>query len=136
MGIFGTTSRPADQKPSRDPRDTLLNILTGILVVVVVYLLFSFLQANSASRDNHRSRDVATDVIQTCAERVRRWGREKVRFLSCAADVVEMRNYKTSDLSESLVIDRRGLRMRSAALRRASERNIIQQPGFYVDVSA
>jgi len=55
-------------------------------------------------------------------------------------DVVEMRNYKTFDLGESLVIDRAGNRENAERVAYAlsvPKRNIIQQinQDYYVDVS-
>jgi len=55
-------------------------------------------------------------------------------------DVVEMRNYKTFDVPESLVIDRTGSRAdaeRVAAALGVKRENIVVQisPDYYVDVS-
>jgi hypothetical protein len=146
MGIFGTKSRPADQKPPRDPRDTLLNILIGILVVVVGYLFFSFLQRQffTPPVDTHRFRDVATGVIQIdvlngCGDAGT--ATKFASFLRARGyDVVEMRNYKTFDLSESLVIDREGDLENAEKVAYAlgvGKENIIQQinQDSYVDVS-
>ena len=58
----------------------------------------------------------------------------------CGFDVVEMKNYKVSNIPRTLVVDRTG--DRAAALRVAfalgiSEKNVIQQlnPDYFVDVS-
>lgn len=145
--------RPASRrmKPVRsllrkDPRDLALNALIALLAIVVVWLLYAFVVRHVLRPpvDTGRVGTSGREVIQidvlngsgldgaatTCTAYLRSRG----------YDVVEMRNYKTFDVGESLVIDRAGnvenARKVAYALGIRKE-NVIQQINeeYFVDVS-
>ena len=130
----------------KDPRDLALNALIAVLAIVVAWLLYAFVVRHVLRPpvDTGRVGTSGREVIQidvlngsgldgaatTCTAYLRSRG----------YDVVEMRNYKTFDVGESLVIDRAGnvenARKVAYALGIRKE-NVIQQINeeYFVDVS-
>jgi hypothetical protein len=130
----------------RNPRILILNIVIGLLVVVVGYLAYSLLSRSVLQPpvDPGKAGVAPGEVIQidvlngsglqgaanNCTSYLRARG----------FDVVEMRNYKTSDVDESLVIDRVGNMTNAERVAYAigiKKKNIVQQLNhdYYVDVS-
>jgi len=122
-----------------------LNILIAILIPVVVYLSYAFIQRTfldpsvETMREGEEGGIIQLDVMNGCgdpgmASRCSSYLRER------GFDVVEMRNYRTFDVDESIVIDRNGERENAVRVARAlgiGEDNIIQQinQDYYVDVT-
>jgi hypothetical protein len=130
----------------RNPRILALNVLIGLLVVLVGYLTYSLVHRSILRPpvDAVKSGVAPGEIIQvdvlngsplhgaanTCAAYLRARG----------FDVVEMHNYKTSDVDESLVIDRVGNATNAGKVAYAlgiTKTNIVQQLNYdyYVDVS-
>ena len=130
----------------RDPRMLLLNVLIAALTLIVGYLLYSLLSRTVLSPpvDTERSgvaagTTIQLDVLNGCG--IPNAGTQFTSYLRARGfDVVEIRNYKTFDVDESLVIDRTGdmnnARKVAYALGIGKE-HIIQQMNqdYYVDVS-
>lgn len=142
-----TTKSSQSPTPSRrDLRSIILNIIIVALAVVVGYLAYSFAGRHVFSPPVETSKPgVATgsviqmDVLNGCG--VPKAASLVTAFLRQRGyDVVEMRNYKTFDVPESLVIDRTGnleTARKVAYALGVKERNIVQQinQDYYVDVS-
>jgi hypothetical protein len=139
-----TTTRTSASR--KDPRVIGLNVLIAILVILVGYLSFALVKRHVLEPpvDAGKAGVAPGEIIQIdvlngsglqgaangCTSYLRARG----------YDVVEMRNYKTSDVEESLVIDRVGNRTNAERVAYAlgiKKKNIIQQinPDYYVDVS-
>ncbi len=144
MSQHSTPVRTAASR--RDPRSIALNILIGLLVIVVGYLAYSLLNRNILQPpvDAGKAGVTSGEIIQVD---VLNGSGMQGAANSCTAylrargfDVVEMRNYKTSDVDESLVIDRVGNMANAERVAYAlgiKKKNIIQQLNhdYYVDVS-
>ncbi len=131
---------------SRKLRQTALNILIGVLVVVVGYLAYSFISHSIVSPPVDSSKEgvapgqvIQIDLLNGCgipgaASKVTDYLRAR------GYDVVEMKNYKTFDVKETLIIDRAGnldVARKVAYALGVDEKNIIQQINhdYFVDVS-
>jgi hypothetical protein len=131
---------------SRSTTKWILNASIAVLIVVVVYLAYVLFMNGSSGEESLSSivftpsgKPVQIDVLNGCgvsgvasrmATHLRRHG----------FDVVEMRNYRSFDIEETLVVDRVGnlaLARRVAEVVGVSRENIIQEinPDYYVDVS-
>lgn len=122
------------------------NALVGILVLAVGILAYAFVARNLISPpvdptkpDVSLGNVIQIDLLNGCG--VPRAASHVTGYLRARGfDVVEIRNYKTFDMTESLVIDRSGnveLARKVAYALGVSEKNIIQQlnPDYFVDVS-
>jgi len=137
----GTSSAPSRARPARH---LLLNIVVAVLGILVLALAYAFIsrtilrppvQAQQASGRGV----IQLDVLNGCgasgaASTITAYLRSR------GFDVVEMRNYKTFDVPESLVIDRTGSREdaeRVASALGVKGENIVVQisPDYFVDVS-
>ena len=132
--------------PRKEPRVVALNVLIALLVVVVGYLTYSLLNRHILQPpvDAGKAGVSPGEIIQID---VLNGSGLQGAATSCTAylrargfDVVEMRNYKTSDVDESLVIDRVGNTANAEKVAYAlgvSRKNIVQQLNhdYYVDVS-
>ena len=125
---------------------TILNGLIVLLVVIVGYLGYAFIERTFVrpAVESDRAGEEAAGIIQIdvmngCGDAG--MASRCSSFLRARGfDVVEMRNYKTFDLHESMVIDRAGNRENAERVARAlgvGTKNIIQQinQDYYVDVS-
>jgi hypothetical protein len=123
-----------------------LNVLIGFLAIVVVYLTYSFISRNILNPpvDANKGRVAAGEVIQIdllngCG--VANAAQKFTGYLRARGyDVVEMKNYKTFDVKESLIIDRGGsieTAKKVAYALGVKEKNIVQQINhdYFVDVS-
>jgi len=148
-----TTKSSKSSPPSRrDLRSIVLNVIIVALTVVVGYLAYSLVVRHVVSppvetgKPGETSKQgVATgsviqmDVLNGCG--VSKAASIVTAFLRQRGyDVVEMRNYKTFDVPESLVIDRTGnleTARKVAYALGVKEQNIVQQinQDYYVDVS-
>jgi hypothetical protein len=124
----------------------VLNVLIVALVLVVGYLGYSLLRrqlfqppVETARSDAAPAEVIQIDVLNGCG--IPKAASGVTAYLrSRGYDVVEMRNYRTFDLSESLVIDRTGnleTARKVAYALGVREKNIVQQINhdYYVDVS-
>ncbi len=136
--------------PSRpDPRPFLLNALIVALTVLVGVLAWSLISRvllrppvesqRAGAPPSAAGSTIQLDVLNGCGA-----AGAAVQFTSYLRgrgyDVVEVRNYKTFDLNESLVIDRVGNMQNAERVAYAlgiRKQNILQQmnPDYYVDVS-
>ena len=145
MNADRTTPGPstAPSRP-RTPRVLFLNVLVAVLGILVLVLAYAFLSRTVfhppvEARQSGGSGVIQIDVLNGCG--VSGAGSAITAYLrSRGYDVVEMRNYKTFDVPESLVIDRTGSRAdaeRVAAALGVKHENIVVQisPDYYVDVS-
>ena len=130
----------------RNPRALALNILIGLLVVIVGYLSYSLLNRHVLQPpvDAGRAGVAPGEIIQIDVlngSGVQGVASNCTSYLRARGfDVVEMRNYKTSDVNESLVIDRAGNTANAEKVAYAlgiKRKNIVQQlnQDYYVDVS-
>jgi len=123
-----------------------LNVLIVVLVAIVGYLGYSLLQrqlfqppVETKRSDAPPGEIIQIDVLNGCG--IPRAASGVTSFLRARGyDVVEMRNYKTFDVDESLVIDRTGnleTARKVAYALGVREKNIVQQINhdYYVDVS-
>jgi len=131
---------------ARDLRGILVNVATVALALLVGFLLISLLIRHvfkppvDASRAGEPgSAVIQVDVLNGCG--IGGAASASTSYLRARGfDVVEIRNYKTFDVQESLVIDRRGeleYARRVAYALGISKKNIVQQinDDYYVDVS-
>ena len=130
----------------KDIRALALNVLIGLLVIIVGYLSYSLLNRHVLQPpvDAGKAGVAPGEIIQI--DVLNGSGLQGVAG-SCTSylrargfDVVEMRNYKTSDVVESLVIDRVGNTVNAEKVAYAlgiKKKNIVQQlnQDYYVDVS-
>lgn len=120
--------------------------LIGILVLAVGVLAYAFVMRSvlappvDARKDkNVPGRVIQLDLLNGCG--VTGAASKVTGYLRARGfDVVEVRNYKTFDVKESLVIDRSGnveLARKVAYALGVREHNILQQlnPDYFVDVS-
>lgn len=146
MAAKDPTQRTAPRISKPDRRNTILNLAVVGLVLVVGFLAYSFFQRQVLQPPVEVTRQGMTkgeviqiDVLNGCgvsraASRVTGYLRER------GYDVVEMRNYKSFDVPQSLVIDRSGdleTARKVAYALGVKEKNIVQQINhdYYVDVS-
>ena len=127
-------------------RNLVLNAIIVVLVVLVGYLAFALIERHvfQPPVDTERYGVTAGEIIQmdvlngcgAAGAATAFTGYLRARGF----DVVEIRNYKTFDVEESLVIDRTGNLKNAEKVAYAlgiSKRNIVQQlnQDYYVDVS-
>lgn len=130
----------------KDRRTLVLNAVIVVLVLVVGYLSYALLARNMFSPPVEPERaDVATgeviqlDVLNGCG--VAGAATSFTEYLRARGfDVVEIKNYKSFDVDESMVIDRVGNlknAQRVAYALGVKKANIVQQlnQDYYVDVS-
>jgi hypothetical protein len=132
--------------PRRPLAPAALNALIVVLIVIVGYLGYSFARrqlfrppVETARSDAAPAEVIQIDVLNGCG--ISKAASGVTAYLrSRGYDVVEMRNYKTFDVGESLVIDRTGnleTARKVAYALGVREKNIVQQINhdYYVDVS-
>ena len=121
-----------------------LNAVIGLLLIAVCYLACSFyFQYSSVKNDEtmqeHAHRTVQLDVLNGCG--VPGTASKCTEILRQRGfDVVEIKNYSSFNVPNTIIIDRIGDRkkaQRVAATLGVNENNIIQQinPDYFVDVS-
>lgn len=117
-----------------------------VLLLVVGYFLYGVFSRSTANQPpadtavaKKPEKIIQLDVLNGCG--VKGVAAKATNYLRLNGfDVVEMRNYKTSHIPRTLVVDRVGnldAARRIAASLGVSERNVIQQinPDYFVDVS-
>lgn len=132
--------------PFKDPRNLLLNLVIALLGIAVVYLSYSFIARHllhppvDTVRSGETGRSVIQiDVMNGCG--VPRAATEFTSYLrSRGYDVVEMRNYKSFDVDETLVVDRTGRledAQKVAYALGVKKANVVQQinQDYYVDAT-
>ena len=130
----------------KDFRTLVLDSIIVALLVLVGYLAYSLLVRHifQPPVDAERAGGagggiIQMDVLNGCG--ISGAATTFASYLRARGyDVVEMRNYKTFDVDESLVIDRTGSRKSAEKVAYAlgiKKENIVQQmnPDYYVDVS-
>jgi hypothetical protein len=122
-----------------------LNVSIALLALLVVLLLIPFLHRTFFSppvdpeRAEGKAGAIQLDVLNGCG--VQGAATSITSYLRARGfDVVEIRNYKTFDMQESLVVDRTGVRENAERVAYAlgiSRKNIVQQinEDYFVDVS-
>ncbi|MBI5475427.1 MAG: LytR C-terminal domain-containing protein [Ignavibacteriales bacterium] len=115
----------------------------GIVLIAAIYFGYPYLSGNiEQSKEKQQMqppRIIQLDVLNGCG--AKGVGSRFTDFLRANGfDVVEMKNYKSFLVNQTLVVDRIGdlsLARRVAAALGVSEKNIIQQinPDYFVDVS-
>lgn len=127
-------------------RRTAVTTLILVLVIVVGFLGYSFVSRNfieppvdATKGDVLPGQVIQIDLLNGCGERGA--ASKFTNYLRARGyDVVEMKNYKTFDVKESLIIDRSGnveVARKVAYALGVNEKNIIQQINhdYFVDVS-
>jgi hypothetical protein len=144
MSGHNTSIRTASSRTAI--RALALNVLIGLLVIIVGYLSYSLLNRNVLQPpvDAGRAGVAPGEIIQIDVlngSGLQGAANDCTSYLRARGfDVVEMRNYKTSDVEESLVIDRVGNTVNAEKVAYAlgiKKQNIVQQlnQDYYVDVS-
>jgi hypothetical protein len=148
--LFEVHKRTLKRRPFlSDPqrlRSTGLNILLGLLVIIVALLAYSFITRTFIEPPVDTTKAnvppgvvIQIDLLNGCGESGA--ASKFTNYLRARGyDVVEMKNYKTFDVKESLVIDRSGsveTAKKVAYALGVHEKNIIQQINhdYFVDVS-
>ena len=146
MKVPAPPRNPRFAAPLKNHRTAFLNLLIVLLVLIVGFLSYSLISRHVLQPpvDTERTGVSPGEIIQLeilngCGAQ----GAATLMTLYLRArgyDVVEMRNYKTFDVRESLVIDRTGHLGNADKVAYAlgiKKRNIVQQlnPDYYVDVS-
>jgi hypothetical protein len=141
------TTAPAPSSSRRRPTYAIaLNILNGVLALVVLYLGYAFVtrQFIRPPVETSRTGSAGGPVIQVDILNGSGISGAAVKATSYLRargyDVVEMRNYRSFDVKQSLVVDRTGVMEHAERVAYAlgiPRRNIIQQINeqYYVDVS-
>ncbi len=130
---------------ANDPRTLAVNILIGVLILIVGFLAYSLLERTlvrppvEVIRDAGGGAIIQIDLLNGCgvsgaATAVRDYLRAR------GYDVVELGNYKSFDVEESLVVDRTGESQAAEKVAYAlgiSRSRIVRQinPDYFVDVS-
>jgi hypothetical protein len=150
MAISGRTPPASTATRSaaarRDPRVLVLNLIIGALALLVVLLAYAFIGRTVLSPPVDAVREggapggaIQLDVLNGCGAPGA--ATSVTSFLRARGfDVVEMRNYKSFDVQESLVIDRNGNSANAAKVAYAlgiRKQNIVRQINeeYFVDVS-
>ena len=138
--------RTARSHSKKDPRSLTLNAVIVLLVVLVGYLAYALIErhviqppVDTARHGVASGEIIQIDVLNGCGApgaATTFTGYLRARGF----DVVEIRNYKTFDVDESLVIDRTGNLKNAEKVAYAlgiKKQNIVQQlnQDYYVDVS-
>ena len=139
-------SLPKPSQRSTITARSVLNVTIGLLLLVVAYFAYAVFSRSAASQKPVETatsvkpeKIIQLDVLNGCG--VKGIAAKITNALRAGGfDVVEMRNYKTSHIPKTLVVDRVGnmeAARRVAASLGISERNVIQQinPDYFVDVS-
>jgi hypothetical protein len=130
----------------RDPRSLILNVIIGGLILLVLLLAYSLIQrivfrppVQPVRSGGKPGVSIQLDVLNGSG--LSGAGTTMTSFLRARGfDVVEIRNYKSSDLQESIVIDRTGDRENAERVAYAlgiRKENIVHQINeeYFVDVS-
>ena len=127
----------------RNPRTLALNLLIGALALLVCYLGYSLLDRHLFRPPVDSTKNgggvIQVDVLNGCGVTGAATGvRDYLR--ARGFDVVELQNYKSFDVNESIVVDRVGdgvaAQKVAAALGLGSGRIVRQiNPDYFVDVS-
>jgi len=130
-----------EQQPRKNTHTArfALNALIAVAVIVAGYFLIAPALRGPAKDAAKAPKIIQLDVLNGCG--ANGVGARFTGFLrKNGFDVVEMKNYKTSTVAQTIVIDRVGdlaAARRVAASLGVGEKNIIQQlnPDYFVDVS-
>jgi hypothetical protein len=137
------------QSPSSSSRTTRIakSLLTGLIIVFVFaagYLSYTFISRGANPPAATAPQEKPQKIIQLDVlngTRTRGVAARCMNYLRTNGfDVVEMKNYKVSNIPHSIVVDRVGnlaAARRVAAALGISDKNVVQQlnPDYFVDVS-
>jgi hypothetical protein len=124
----------------------IFNVCIGFMLVVVGYFAYAYMSRSTPASAPEKAqvpavpaKVVQLDVLNGCG--VKGAGAKFTAFLRANGfDVVEMKNYKTFNITHTMVVDRVGdlnAARKIATVLGVSEKNVIQQinPDYFVDVS-
>ena len=122
----------------------VLNVAIVALLLIVGYFSYAFMTKNTTPSADEKAQTnppkvIQLDVLNGC--RIRRAAARVTSYMRAHGfDVVEMKNYKTNNMRQTVVVDRIGdlaSARRVAQALGVSEKNVIQQinPDYFVDVS-
>ena len=135
--VITTCKTMIDQEKSSPSRKLILNILLGAVTVFFLYQVYALSFPPGGTVDTQKTKEVSTlekDIVQVnvlngCG--TGGVGQRMTSYLRSAGyDVVEMGNYKTFDVKQSIVIDRSGnteVAKRIAAVLGIDAKNVVQQ---------
>ena len=129
---------------SRNLAKPILNSAIFVLIIAIGYFGYGYfvkenIKSDSAKDENKPARILQIDVLNGCG--AKGIGAKFTDYLRAKGfDVVESKNYKSFQISQTMVVDRVGdlsAARRVAAALGVGEKNIIQQinPDYFVDVS-
>ncbi|HYQ87454.1 MAG TPA: LytR C-terminal domain-containing protein [Bacteroidota bacterium] len=130
--------------PAAGRAKTVLNGVIVVLLLTVGYLSYSYISRGANSPPLPAEQPKPQKIIQLDVLNGSGGRGVAAKFMNYLRghgfDVVEMKNYKLSNIPRTLVVDRVGNRaaaQRVASALGVSERNVIQQinPDYFVDVS-
>lgn len=124
----------------------ILNILIVIMSLIVIYLFYSFIsqQVPEPKQDPTILIDSTNQIIQIeilNGSGIKGAGAKFTNYLrKNGVDVIDVRNYKTSSLENTIIIDRIGdikASKKIAQLIGITEKNILQQinPDYFVSIT-
>ena len=133
-------TEPKKKTNPANVRDILLNVAIVLLCVIVIYLSYSFIVRNFINppiETKTNNKIIQIDVLNGCGipgVAIKFTDYLRVRGF----DVLEMGNYKSFDVEQTLVIDRAGKNDNARKVAYAlgvEDKNIIQQisPDAYLD---
>jgi hypothetical protein len=140
------SSEPASPSNSTTQRRWIFNLIIGILFLVVVYFSYSLYTNHVATSAESQGsgftplgKPIQVDVLNGCGV-AGAAAKISTRLRQRGFDVVEIRNYKSFDIRETLVIDRVGnlhQALQVASALGVGRENVIQEINFdyYVDVT-
>ncbi len=142
-----TTTKNSNSRKSRPIFTWLLNILIVILAVFVVYFSYAFIsrQIPTESKEppslviDTTHQVIQIEILNGCGIKGTA-SKFRLFLMSHGFDVVDVRNYKSFDIQETLVIDRIGNLSNADGVAKSlgvSKKNVIQQinPDYFVAVS-
>ena len=141
----GPSEQISDIPPKKNSKRLGFTIVIGIALMTIGYFSYAFITHNSSAQSldeksaSHPPRVIQLDVLNGCGAKGA--GAKFTNYLRASGfDVVEMKNYKTFKVPQTLVVDRvgdLGAARRVASALGISDKNVIQQinPDYFVDVS-
>jgi hypothetical protein len=138
-----------EKETAPSSKKIILNLLLVVVAAFILYQVYAISFPSSGKMEDHRTTGpeaavsaksiLQVDVLNGCG--VSGTGQRMTSFLRAAGyDVVEMGNYKTFDVKQSLVIDRSGnaeIAKKIASDLGIDPRNVVQQisPEYYAIAS-
>ena len=148
MEINENIKQPVEEEIVPPHRGRVVKLMLNAVIVVMLsaigYFSYAFISRYTdppviEKQQSKPPRVIQLDVLNGCG--VKGVGAKFTNYLRTNGfDVVEMKNYKTFNISQTLVVDRigdLGLARRVAATLGVTDKNVVQQinPDYFVDVS-